>query len=209
MSAQPKVKIFSDFDGTITLYDTWIEMGERFIKNKEKWAEVIKNFEEQKIGARECFLAECALIEDFDKEEFDRIIDSQRLDPMFLQFVDFCSVRNLPLMILSEGMDYYIARILGNNGLDIPFYANKLVFSEDSHSIGLEFPNADSDCMMMKFLFLSAMVFLMHARSIMLILFLPKNHWHHIAGRIISHIMNTRHLVISKRSLNAYLRVKS
>ena len=147
MSAQPKVKIFSDFDGTVTLYDTWIEMGERFIKNKEKWAEVIKNFEEQKIGARECFLAECALIEDFDKEEFDRIIDSQRLDPMFLQFVDFCSVRNLPLMILSEGMDYYIARILGNNGLDIPFYANKLVFSEDSHSIGLEFPNADSDCM--------------------------------------------------------------
>jgi len=143
---QPKLKIFSDFDGTITLYDTWIEMGERFIKDKQKWAEVIKNFEEQKIGARECFLAECALIEDFDLAEFDRIIDSQRLDPMFLKFVEFCNVRNLPLTILSEGMDYYISRILDNNDLDIPFFANKIVFSEDKKNIGLEFPNADSDC---------------------------------------------------------------
>jgi 2,3-diketo-5-methylthio-1-phosphopentane phosphatase len=143
---QPKLKIFSDFDGTITLYDTWIEMGERFINEKEKWADVIKSFEEQKIGARKCFLKECELIENFDLDEFNRIIDSQRLDPMFSQFVDFCNVRNMPLMILSEGMDYYIKRILLNNDLDIPFYANKIVFSGDKKSIGLEFPNADSDC---------------------------------------------------------------
>ena len=143
---QPKIKIFSDFDGTITLYDTWIEMGERFIHDKQKWAEVIKSFEEQKIGARECFLKECSLIVDFDLAEFDRIIDSQRLDPMFLQFVEFCNVRNLPLMILSEGMDYYINRILKNNGLNLPFYANRIVFSADMKSIELEFPNADSDC---------------------------------------------------------------
>lgn len=143
---RPKLKIFSDFDGTITLYDTWIEMGERFIHDKLKWAEVIKSFEEQKIGARECFLKECSLIVDFDLVEFNRIIDSQRLDPMFLQFVEFCRVRNLPLMILSEGMDYYISRILKNNGLNIPFYANRIVFSADMKSIGLEFPNSDSDC---------------------------------------------------------------
>ncbi len=143
---QAKLKIFSDFDGTITLYDTWIEMGEHFIRDKQKWAETIRNFEEQKIGARECFLQECSLIVDFDLDEFNRIIDSQRLDPMFLQFVEFCRVRNLPLMILSEGMDYYINRILVNNNLNIPFYANRIVFSPDKKSIGLEFPNADSDC---------------------------------------------------------------
>lgn len=143
---QSKLKIFSDFDGTITLYDTWIEMGEYFIRDKQKWAETIRNFEEQKIGARECFLQECSLIVDFDLDEFNRIIDSQRLDPMFLQFVEFCRVRNLPLMILSEGMDYYINRILVNNNLNIPFYANRIVFSPDKKSIGLEFPNADSDC---------------------------------------------------------------
>ena len=142
----PKLKIFSDFDGTISLYDTWIEMGEFFINDKEKWAAVIKEFEEQKIGARECFLRECALVENFDITEFNRIIDAQRLDPMFGKFVEFCNKNNLPLTILSEGMDYYIGRILGNHGIDLPYFSNKLIISADGRSIGLEFPYSDSDC---------------------------------------------------------------
>ncbi len=143
---QPKLKIFSDFDGTISLYDTWIEMGEFFINDKEKWAAVIKEFEEQKIGARECFLRECALIENFDITEFNRIIDAQRLDPMFGKFVEFCNKNNLPLTILSEGMDYYIGRILDNHRIDLPYFSNKLIISADGKSIGLEFPYSDSDC---------------------------------------------------------------
>lgn len=143
---KPKLKIFSDFDGTITLYDTWIEMGEFFIKKKDKWAEVISRFENQEIGARECFLLECALIEDFDIIEFNRIIDDQRLDPQFINFYEFCNKNELSLTILSEGMDYYIKRILENNKLDIPFYSSKIVFSGDIKSIGLEFPYSDSDC---------------------------------------------------------------
>ena len=61
-----KLKIFSDFDGTITLYDTWIEMGEYFIPDKEAWADVISQFENQQIGARECFIRECELVRNFD-----------------------------------------------------------------------------------------------------------------------------------------------
>ena len=143
---RPKLKIFSDFDGTISLYDTWIEMGEFFINDKEKWAAVIKEFEEQKIGARECFLRECALVENFDITEFNRIIDAQRLDPMFGKFVEFCNKNNLPLTILSEGMDYYIGRILGNHEIALPYFSNKLIISADGKSIGLEFPYSDSDC---------------------------------------------------------------
>ena len=143
---KPKLKIFSDFDGTITLYDTWIEMGEFFIKKKNEWAEIIKSFEELKIGARECFIRECALVENFDINEFNRIIDNQRLDPLFIDFYDYCNKNDLSLTILSEGMDYYIKRILDNNKLSIPFYSNKIVFSPDMKSIGLEFPYSDADC---------------------------------------------------------------
>lgn len=143
---EPKLKIFSDFDGTITLFDTWIEMGEKFIKDKNKWAEVISSFEEQKIGARECFLAECSLIEDFDLDVFNRIIDFQRLDPQFVRFYEFCTLNSIPFIILSEGMDYYISRILKNYGLNIPFYSNKLVFLENKTKLVLEFPYSDSDC---------------------------------------------------------------
>ncbi len=121
-------------------------MGEHSITRKQEWAEVIRRFENQEIGARECFLSECALIEKFDLEEFNRIIDNQRLDPGFVDFHNFCNSTGLQLTILSEGMDYYIRRILENNGLEIPFYSNKFVLSGDKKSFHLEFPYSDSDC---------------------------------------------------------------
>ena len=95
-----KLKIFCDFDGTITIYDTWIEMGEYFIKDKAAWAAVIKDFETQKIGARECFLRECALVKNFDIDKFNSIIDSQNIDPGFIGFYNFCANKGISLKIL-------------------------------------------------------------------------------------------------------------
>lgn len=143
----PKLKIYCDFDGTITLQDTWIEVGEHFIKNKQKWTELIKQFENQQIGARECFLKECELIENFDIEKFNEIIDNQKLDSKFSDFKIFCDENNIPLTILSEGMDYYISRILGNHKFDVEFYSNAVKFSDDKKKLLLEFPHSDSDCL--------------------------------------------------------------
>lgn len=141
-----KLKIFCDFDGTITSKDVWIESGEYFIKKKDEWQAVIKRFENQDIGARECFLNECSLIEDFNIPRFDEIIDNISLDSKFNDFYKFCIVNSFPLTILSEGMDYYISRILNNNGLEIPFYSNKFVYPAGGNKVGLEFPYSDSEC---------------------------------------------------------------
>lgn len=145
---RPKLKIFSDFDETITLYDTWIEMCEVFIKDKVKWAEVIRQFENQEIGNKEIFLKDCSLIENFDIQIYNAIIDNQRLDPQFVNFHNFCFTNKIPFVILSEGMDYAISRILKNNGLDIQFYSNRIIFSGDNKSFKIEFPYSDSDCNM-------------------------------------------------------------
>jgi 2-hydroxy-3-keto-5-methylthiopentenyl-1-phosphate phosphatase len=142
-----KLKIFCDFDGTITIYDTWIEMGEYFIRDKESWAAVIREFETLKIGARECFLRECSLIEGFDIEKFNQIIDNQKIDPSFLNFYNFCTVNRISITILSEGMDYYITRILNRYKIDLPFFANKFILHDDNKSFHLEFPYSDSDCL--------------------------------------------------------------
>jgi len=120
-------------------------MGEYFIKDKESWNNVITRFENMEIGARECFLKECSLVQDFDMNKFDEIIDSIELDSKFKEFVDFCSKEEIPVTILSEGMDYYIRRILAKHDLSIPYYANKFVLTEDN-KIGLEFPYSDSEC---------------------------------------------------------------
>ncbi len=141
-----KLKIFCDFDGTIAIYDTWIKIGEYFIRDKEKWASVIKDFEELKIGARECFIKECALIENFDYSLFNKIIDEQKIDETFFAFKDFCVEHNFPIVILSEGIDHYIKRVLANHNITLPFYSNRVVFTEDKKSFKLEFPYGDSEC---------------------------------------------------------------
>ncbi len=140
-----KLKIFCDFDGTITRVDAWIKMGEYFIRDKERWYNVISKFENMEIGARECFLQECSLVENFDVAKFDEIIDNIELDSKFEEFADYCKKEDFPIAILSEGMDYYISRILSKHGQNIPYYANRFVLREDSE-IGLEFPYSDSDC---------------------------------------------------------------
>lgn len=141
-----KLKIFSDFDGTITIYDTWIEMGEYFIRDKQSWAAVINDFESQKTGARECFLKECSLVENFDINQFNNIIDNQRIDPKFIDFYAYCAENDIQLTVLSEGMDYYIQRVLKRYNIELPCYSNKFILHEDGKSFHLEFPFSDSDC---------------------------------------------------------------
>jgi 2-hydroxy-3-keto-5-methylthiopentenyl-1-phosphate phosphatase len=140
------LKIFCDFDGTITYQDVWLEIGNCFIEDKKTWHEVISSYESGEIGSRECFMKEIELIGNFDKKMLDEIIDRQIIEHYFIDFVKFCKEKKLELILLSEGVDYYINRILQNNGLDLPFYTNKFVISEDESSINLEFPFSDAEC---------------------------------------------------------------
>jgi len=139
------VKIFCDFDGTITYNDTWVEMAKEFIKDTEGWNKLINQFVNLEIGARECFIKECEMLVDYDFESFNKIIDDQKIDPGFHSFVEFCRTNELELTILSEGMDYYIGRILKHENLEIPFYANAFI-PVDNKKFRLEFPNSDSEC---------------------------------------------------------------
>lgn len=143
---KPKIRIFCDFDGTITLYDAWIEMCDMFITNREEWARNTKQYVEGKIGNQEVFLKDCSLITSFDIQKYNTMLDKQRIDPGFSNFYRFCKDNMIPLTILSEGMDYAISRILKNNKLEIPFYSNKMVFTEDKSFFTVEFPYADADC---------------------------------------------------------------
>jgi 2,3-diketo-5-methylthio-1-phosphopentane phosphatase len=139
-----KLKIFCDFDGTITYQDAWIDIGNYFIKDKEKHKKIISDYESGKIGSRQCYSEECSLIEDFDPIIMDKIIDDQVLDPYFISFYNFCIKNEFEIIIASEGMEYYIGRIFKSHGLDLKYFANELVVREDK--ISLTFPNSDAEC---------------------------------------------------------------
>ena len=145
MSKDYKLKFYTDFDGTITMSDVWVNSIGKFIKDKEKLKEIEDDFIDLKISARECIKRELEIVEDFSFEVFNKYLDDESIDPYFKKFLKWCEENSYPVTILSEGLDYYIEYILKREELDIKFYSNKMVVN-DSNEVRCEFPYRDEVC---------------------------------------------------------------
>ena len=118
--------IYTDFDGTIALND----VGDTLFSNFSgvKWREPIEKWEKGLISSRECLTLECEMCR-ITKRELEDFSDIQKIDPHFIDFVSLCYDYEIPVTILSDGLDFYINRILQNNGLShIPVFSNHLEF---------------------------------------------------------------------------------
>lgn len=144
-----KLKIFCDFDGTITINDVWVNSLGKFIKNKSKFQELCNLFDRNIISARECIKKELELIEDFSFEKFNKYLDEEKIDPYFKNFIDYCHQNEYEIFIISEGLDYYIERILKRENINLPYYCNKMITYYDNDSklkLSCEFPYSDENC---------------------------------------------------------------
>jgi 2-hydroxy-3-keto-5-methylthiopentenyl-1-phosphate phosphatase len=87
---------------------------------------------------------------EFQLGAFDGFIDSYTLDPEVVRFITFCEGRNLEVCFLSDGMDYVVNRILRNNRVDAPVFANHVeVVPENEESVVsvmLECQHENSEC---------------------------------------------------------------
>ncbi len=144
----PKLKIFCDFDGTVTKKDVWVDALGRFIKDKHAFEIVCKDFETGSISSRECIRRELALIEDFSFEVFDSFIEQQEIDDYFIEFTEYCRENNFEIRLLSEGLDYYIEYVLKKFNIQLPYYSNKLILNEENGRLSLtcDFPYSDEHC---------------------------------------------------------------
>ncbi len=78
-------------------------------------------------------------------EEILRFCDGFDIDESFVPFVRNCRASGVPVMIISEGLDFYIKRILARYDLaDIPVICN-LGFLENE-TIRIEFPHVNRTC---------------------------------------------------------------
>jgi 2,3-diketo-5-methylthio-1-phosphopentane phosphatase len=140
-----KIKVFVDFDGTITTTDVGEAM---FIKfgNEEKNIRIIKDWISKEIGSSEMWQQLCDTIDFFNEPAFNSFLDSIHLDEGFKSFVAFCSEQEIPIVILSDGLDLYIKKILDREGLnEIPFFCNTVEVTSDSKLI-MGFPYTDEEC---------------------------------------------------------------
>jgi 2,3-diketo-5-methylthio-1-phosphopentane phosphatase len=137
--SRERVAVISDFDGTITLRDVGHHFFERFIPDRGAHENLLERWKMGLISSRECLEREIAWVR-AGRDDLDAFIDREKLDPFFKDFVDFCNRRKCELMILSDGLDYYIDAILMKYGFGfIGFKANHLLLDGNEIS-GIEFP---------------------------------------------------------------------
>ena len=142
------LRLFVDFDGTVTNYDIGDSIFETFLHSdllKQGWhKEIIHEWKAGNISSHDCLIRECAHT-GVSREELDRHLDRFGLTPGFIETVRFCKTQGIPLTILSDGLDYYIEYLLGKYGVsDVDYRANHMFFVNGS--IGVEFPYLNKGC---------------------------------------------------------------
>jgi len=139
------MKVFCDFDGTITINDVGAEFFNTFTKKKS--IDIVNDWMSGKITARECLTLECSLVR-ATKEEVDKLLNNQKIETSFINFINELYKNNIELIIISDGFDYYISNILKKYKLEnIIYYSNRLVFY-DGNRVKPEFPYYDPECPM-------------------------------------------------------------
>ena len=134
--------IYCDFDGTITKEDSVNSFFEMYAS--DKWLESEKLWIEGKISSRENAIIQVGMLKNVSQKQLDDYINSIEVDDYFLEFTDYVKSKNIKLTILSDGFDLFIKKILERYNLDIPFYANKLIYDDGKFSI--EFPYYNDRC---------------------------------------------------------------
>jgi len=138
-------KIFVDFDGTITKEDIGEVMFLKF-GDAQKAKEIVNDWINKKINARQSWEMLCKTINNLDIKKFDDFLLSSEIDNSFKKFIEYCTENNYEVRILSDGLDYYINKILLKENLShLEVYSNKLSFDNNGNLIPI-FPYTDEEC---------------------------------------------------------------
>jgi 2,3-diketo-5-methylthio-1-phosphopentane phosphatase len=118
------MRVICDFDGTVTRQDTTDWVLEHLAD--PRWRILQDDWLAGRIDGAECMRGQIALIGGSDAD-LGAVLDQVELDPGFPGFVDWAEAAGIPLSIASDGVDYFIARILGRHGLErLPVTTNRL-----------------------------------------------------------------------------------
>jgi len=130
-------RLYIDFDFTITTDD----VGNRFYTyfSDGENEPLVRQWLKREISSYTCLTEEARLCHG-TLEEYQAYVDKFEIDPGFPDLIRFCEREGIPLEILSDGLDFYIERILRKYGIDgITYYANHADISADGLKITLPY----------------------------------------------------------------------
>ena len=136
------MRVYCDFDGTITKADTTDEVLNRLAG--EGWVQLEEDWVAGRITAAECMRGQIALIQ-HDDDALDAVLDTMTIRDGFAELVHWCRDNRIPLTIVSDGVDRFIHRILARHELGhIPVFSNRMV--SDGTAFRLEQPFRRAGC---------------------------------------------------------------
>jgi 2,3-diketo-5-methylthio-1-phosphopentane phosphatase len=142
MTNTPRCAVFCDFDGTISRRDVGYNLFRHFSGGAN--AQFIPAWKSGSMSSREILTAEAALVTGTQEEILSFVMDFQ-IDPTFANFAKICEQEQIPLHILSDGLETYITPLLKREKLDhLPVTANRGVFTNTGMAV--EFPHTNNSC---------------------------------------------------------------
>ena len=138
-----KLCILCDFDGTISSKDAIY----CFFKENclDGWQNVENLWVTKQIDSRECLRREFALVPNLTKSLVDNFLATVNIDETFRDFYKTCKENETDVFIVSDGIDYFIEKILENHGIKgIKVISNHGEFKNGE--IELSYPNISKNC---------------------------------------------------------------
>jgi 2-hydroxy-3-keto-5-methylthiopentenyl-1-phosphate phosphatase len=136
--------IFCDFDGTITDHDNIIAIMKKFAP--PEWLPVKDGILNQTLSIREGVAKMFSLLPVSAKEEIvSYVLEQAQIRDGFGDFVAYTKKHNIPLYIVSGGIDFFVHPLLEPFGPFAGVYCNESDFSGDT--IQIHFPHScDGEC---------------------------------------------------------------
>ncbi|MBR9974230.1 MAG: HAD-IB family phosphatase, partial [Bacteroidetes bacterium] len=139
----PTVRLFADFDGTVSPTDIGDALLRQFCGERHYHA-VLADWHAGRLSAPQCYHQLFDAIPTLTPPMLDDFLAAYEIDNSFIRFADWCERHAYPLVILSDGFDAYIEPLLRKAGVDVTFRANRLRLTDASPVP--EFPFFDPSC---------------------------------------------------------------
>jgi len=139
-----KTLIQCDFDGTVTEEDVSFALLDAYTNGG--WRKQLRQYEEKKITVGRFNAEAFAMVKASRQSLVKTAKNMAKLRPGFPELVACCRRKNFRLVIVSNGLDFYIEEILKDAGLgDIEFHAAQTQFYPDG--LKVQYIAPDGTCL--------------------------------------------------------------
>lgn len=135
--------IFCDFDGTVTIADSLGVLLEEFANSE--WLDIEQVWRNGEIGSKECLTRQMDCIKNISSKQFDKFLESIKIDEYFNSFHDFIKNTGVDFYIVSDGFSLIIDKVLEKNNIfGVNIISNELTL--ENNRLIPSFPHENLEC---------------------------------------------------------------